>query len=572
MRIDACPSDETLTAFLLGDLPEPELDALREHQERCEFCEARARLLDDRTDFVIDELRRAASLESGGSASASGPPVLPDYEVDEVPLGGGSTGVVYRARHRKLGRVVALKMIAERFEEVAKLLQIEAKAVAQLQHPNIVQIFEIGRHGNHPFLALELVEGGSLAKKIAGQPQPPRTAAEMVRTLALAIDYAHRQGIVHCDLKPSNILVTDAGVPKITDFGIAKWIESDEYWGEGAENRGTPRYMAPEQAGGSAGGIGPATDVFSLGVILYEMLAGRVPHSGPNAVETLKLVREQEPEPPSRWRPGVPRDLDLITLKCLQKDPSRRYGDARALADDLGRFLDGEPIQGRAVGSIERAWRRVKRRPAAAVASLLVGLALVALGVELFPRKPPPPPPPAVDRKPRSMDPTIVLPIVQGDGTIRLGAAAASVMGKTLVFEPAFGNLGYWKSVDDRASWLFLVEHKTTFRLLLDYANRYGDAHNRYEVRVGDVVFVGDALDTGGFATYQQFFVGETTLEAGVHRLEILGRPPLKASLFDLRAIVLIPDSVSGGGNDGSTLESAGRGVGVAPPGEPRQP
>ncbi|MDR3621282.1 MAG: serine/threonine-protein kinase [Paludisphaera borealis] len=558
MRIDACPTDEILTAFLLGDLPDSEIDAVREHQEACSLCESRARLLDDQTDFVVDELRRAALVfpsrpmtrsdspgrshvpppRSGDAIPAIGesPPVLPDYDVDEKPVGIGSTGVVYKARHRKLGRVVALKMIAGRAGDVSKLLQIEAKAVAHLQHPNIVQIFEIGEHGGHPFLALELVEGGSLDQRIEGGPRPPRLAADLVRTLASAVDYAHRQGIIHCDLKPSNILVTHEGVPKITDFGIAKWIESDAYWGEGVEMRGTPRYMAPEQADGAVGELGPATDVYSLGVILYEMVAGRVPHLAKTAAETLKLVREQEPDPPSRWRPGVPRDLDVIALKCLRKAPSQRYSDAKALADDLGRFLGGEPIHGRPVGSVERAYHWAKRRPALLAAPILAGLSLVAFNLQV-PRHQTSPHP--SDLVPKEVGPSVLLPIIQSDGSIRLGAAAASLSGSSLAFEHSFGNLGFWHTSDNRAAWTFRVHEETRFRLVLEYANENGAAGNAYEVRVGDAVFNGQALATQNWASYQKFPVGELTLPEGVHRLEIRCIPPLKGALFDLRAVIL---------------------------------
>ena len=191
-------------------------------------------------------------------------PILPDYEIGESLLGSGSMGVVYKARHLKLNRVVALKMLVGKSRKASELFEIEAKAVAQLQHPNIVQIFDIGNNGGQPFLVLEFVGGGSLEERIAGRSQPVPRAVELIRTLALAADYAHRQGIVHCDLKPSNILITPEGVPKIADFGVAKWLESNDLWTRDGDIVGTPCYMAPEQASGQVNSVGPATDVYSL--------------------------------------------------------------------------------------------------------------------------------------------------------------------------------------------------------------------------------------------------------------------------------------------------------------------
>ncbi|MDG3003446.1 serine/threonine-protein kinase [Paludisphaera mucosa] len=550
VRSDACPDDAILRAFMLGDLPEAAIDAVRRHQEACPACETRAQALDQRTDPVLDELRRSIATASrprpeSGSAPEriAGPPVLPDYEIDDPPIGVGSTGLIYKARHLKLGRVVALKMIAGRPDVVSRLFEMEAKAFAQLQHPNIVQIYDIGRHGEHPFLALEFVDGGSLEQRMAAGPQPPRAVVEFIRTVALAVHHAHRQGIVHCDLKPANILITREGAPKIADFGVAKWNESDRYWGVEGGTRGTPRYMAPEQAGGG-GEVGPATDVYSLGVILYEWLAGRVPHPAASAVETLRMVREDAPPPPSCVRPGLPRDLDVIILKCLRKPPSGRYPDARELADDLGRFLAGEPIQARPAGVLERTWRLAKRRPAAALLAVLTIAAVLRLAT-----RPHPSPPAIVHTAPATearafremVGPPIPRAIIQEDGSIRLGASAASLSGRSLRFEHSFGNLGYWHGREDVASWTFHVAEEATYSLALDYANRNGGAGNRYEVRLDGRTFVGEAHGTDGWSDYRSFPVGESPLAAGVHSIEVRPREPLRGALFDLRAITLAP-------------------------------
>ena len=538
----ACPTDEVLTAFLLGDLPEPAIAAIRDHQETCPRCEERASRLDDRSDRVLQELRRTAlgtwrPAAPGPKPEPEAPLILPGYDVEGTPVGVGGMGVVYRARHRALERDVAIKMIAGRSEEVSRLLRIEAKAVARLQHPNIVQIFEIGRSGGRPFLALELVEGGSLAHRIDQGPADPRWAAGMVRALALAVDHAHRQGIVHCDLKPSNILLTVEGAPKIADFGVAKWNESDAFWGGEGPRRGTPRYMAPEQAEAAAEGVGPAADIYSLGVILYELLAGRVPHLADSAAETLRLVREETPLPPSHWRPGLPRDLDAIVLKCLQKDPDQRYDGARALADDLKRFLTDESGRGRALGPVARV-RRLVGNPTLLALIFLTGAVLAGVGASLLDAPtttPPPRPEPKPEPKPT---PLVLKPEIQVDGSIRLGAAAASLSGPSLIFEHSFANLGFWRHEDDRASWTFRLDEPARFRLGLEYANQDGDLGNLFEIQVGEIVFTAPALGTESWATYRKFSIGEVTLEAGVHHVEVRPKPPLKGALFDLRAVI----------------------------------
>jgi tetratricopeptide (TPR) repeat protein/predicted Ser/Thr protein kinase len=297
-------------------------------------------------------------------------------------LGRGGMGVVYKARQVGLKRLVALKMILggpfASAKELARF-RTEAEAVARLQHPHIVQIYEVGEQQGFPYLALELVEGVNLQQMVAGVPQPPRQAAHLVETLARAVDHAHERGIVHRDLKPANILLTADGFPKITDFSLAKLLGGDEALTPTDALIGTPNYMAPEQAAGRANASGPAADVYSLGAILYELLTGQPPFRGDSILDTLEQVRNQEPVPPARVKGPLPRELNTICLKCLEKDPARRYPSALALAEDLHRFLQCQPIRARPVTIWERIWKWARRRPAAAA---LVGLsAAMILGL-----------------------------------------------------------------------------------------------------------------------------------------------------------------------------------------------
>jgi tetratricopeptide (TPR) repeat protein len=309
-------------------------------------------------------------------------PIPEDYEI-LGELGRGGMGMVYKARQIRLNRLVALKMIrAGVHADPMDLLrfQREAEAVAQLRHPNIVQIHEIGERHGMPFFSLEFVEGGSLQQKLDGKPKPPRQTAALVETLARAMDFAHKQGIIHRDLKPANILLTVDGTPKITDFGLAKRLEEADtgQTGTGAI-LGTPTYMAPEQAKGKNRLIGPPADVYALGAILYDLLTGRPPFKGETVMDTLMMVQNVEPVPPTRLHPGLPRDLETICLRCLQKDPARRYGTALELAEDLDSFLNDRPIKARMVSAAERTWKWAKRRPAAAALVLVSVVALVVL-------------------------------------------------------------------------------------------------------------------------------------------------------------------------------------------------
>jgi WD40 repeat protein len=306
-------------------------------------------------------------------------PLVPGYEVLEE-LGRGGMGVVYKGKQVKLNRLVALKMIlagSHAGEEDLARFRTEAEAIARLQHPNIVQVFEVGEHEGKPFFSLEFCPGGSLDKDLGGTPLRPRKAASLVETLALAMQAAHRRGIVHRDLKPANVLLLRDGTPKITDFGLAKKLDEAGQTASGAV-MGTPSYMAPEQASGKSKEIGPATDVYALGAILYECLTGRPPFKAATPLDTILQVVADAPVPPTQLNAQVPPDLETICLKCLQKDPRQRYASAAKLAKDLGRFLDGEPIQARPVGRLERAikWARRNRMVAALTAAVAASLLL----------------------------------------------------------------------------------------------------------------------------------------------------------------------------------------------------
>jgi tetratricopeptide (TPR) repeat protein/tRNA A-37 threonylcarbamoyl transferase component Bud32 len=303
------------------------------------------------------------------------------YEILEV-LGRGGMGVVYKARQVKLNRLVALKMVlagAHAGPPQLTRFATEAEAVARLQHPNIVQIYEVGEHDGLPYLSLEYIDGISLSQKIAGNPQPPREAAELVEQLARAMAIAHERGIIHRDLKPANVMLTKDGMPKISDFGLAKRLEDDSALTRAGTLMGTPSYMSPEQARGDLNQIGPLADLYSLGAVLYELLTGRPPFAGPTMLETLSQVRNQEPVPPTRLQPKCPRDLETIALKCLQKEPAKRYHNCEALADDLRRYLDHVPINARPASATERAWRWCRRNPRVAALTALVGVLLLVV-------------------------------------------------------------------------------------------------------------------------------------------------------------------------------------------------
>ncbi len=333
---------------------------------------------------------RGASRSTIASRVSSDWPRIRAYDIVSV-IGAGGMGIVYKAIHRELHRTVALKMLrgtALADPEYRERFSAEAQAVARLQHPNIIQVFEIGKvdarfdnADESPFIALEFVDGGSLTR-LTHKPQPPSHAAALVEKLARAVQSAHQVGVIHRDLKPANVLMTGEGDPKVADFGLAKQVgaerdANDRHVTQFGMVMGTPEYMAPEQTLGHP--PAPSFDIYALGVILYELLTARVPLQAASPVETMVLTRTQEPVSPRRLQPGVPRDLETICLKCLEKDPDRRYPSAQALADDLQNFRAGRAIHARRANGVERMGRWFRRNPLAAGSlTLVVGIFLAA--------------------------------------------------------------------------------------------------------------------------------------------------------------------------------------------------
>jgi WD40 repeat protein len=412
-----CPSDDTLPRFLAGTLAAADEDAVSRHVEACAACQRSLDLLSADPDLPafspqkeqapddflsrLEAVPQAMRLSSVPRRSAGfAPGQLPHVEGYEVlaEIGRGGMGVVYHCRHLTLGREVALKLLQSGLyptQDDRARFRAEAEATARLQHPNIVQLYEVGEcrlgdvGGPVPYLALEYVAGGNLQQRLQDRPQQPRCCARFVEVLARAVQAAHDAGVVHRDLKPANVLLTPTaspttdseqlyGIPKLTDFGLAKRLDADQISLAGTLS-GTPGYMAPEQvppeiAGGRRGAVGPATDTYALGAILYQMLTGRAPSLGPDWMTTLWLAVNRDPLPPSALVPGVARDLETICLKCLRKEQANRYTSAKDLADDLGRFLEGRAVKARPVGAATLAVKWARRRPW--LASLL---ALVAL-------------------------------------------------------------------------------------------------------------------------------------------------------------------------------------------------
>jgi WD40 repeat protein len=320
-------------------------------------------------------------------------PRLPGYEILEE-LGTGGMGVVYRARDVELDRMVAIKVLRDNSATIAhssERLQIEAKSLAKINHPHIVQIFEVGRYDERPFLSLEFCPGGSLAEKSAGRPQPPHCAAEIVLKLAGAIQAAHEAGLIHRDLKPANVLLTADGTPKIADFGLVRWMDVEQDHTRTGAIVGTPSYMAPEQTTGVRGQITAAVDIYALGATLYELLVGRPPFKAASFFATLEQVRRDEPVPPRTLQPDIPRDLETICLKCLHKDPSARYRTAADLADDLRRFLQERPVRARRIGAARRVRQWVRHNPIAAamLATVVLSLAAGLAALEILSRETP---------------------------------------------------------------------------------------------------------------------------------------------------------------------------------------
>jgi serine/threonine-protein kinase len=399
------PSRQQLWQFLAEELPPADRAGVEEHLNGCEPCLERLELLQRPrptevhilADLLLNpppevapprngdgRLAAAHSTADAAPASASPWPSFAGYEI-LARVGGGGMGEVYQARQCRTGRVVALKTVApasaagspEYAERLARF-RAEVEAVSRLQHPNVVSVYDVGEHNGRPYFTMEWVSGGSLAARLAGQPAAERQAARWVAVLARALHQVHQCGVVHRDLKPANILLGDAdtstSVPtlKIADFGVAKLLGRVDTPTQPWQLVGTPEYMAPEQAAGGALAVGPAADVYALGVLLYEQLTGRPPFKAHEPLETLRQVRDDEPLSPRRLRPGLSRDLETICLKCLHKNPAGRYPSALALADDLDRWLLGRPITARPCRAAARAAKWARRHPERAA---LVGLA-----------------------------------------------------------------------------------------------------------------------------------------------------------------------------------------------------
>jgi WD40 repeat protein/serine/threonine protein kinase len=431
------PTNEELCALTAGQLSDDDLARLSAHLGKCsECCRRLDQLASD--DPLLAKLQRSAAgweealvapaqrrsavhalrRKEDAAARTTEPPAarvkfpppkqVGDYDI-LAEVGRGGMGVVYKARHRGLNRLVALKMVlAGDFMSPAQEMRFrfEAELAARVRHTNIVQVYEIGTHDGRPFLALEWVEGGNLASRLDGNPWAPNEAAALIETLARAIHVAHCEGVVHRDLKPANILLavegdgpsqkaTDPATatpvtrrtqpttlhPKITDFGLAQPVEGGQTLTQSGFLVGTPGYMAPEQAAGKRALIGPATDVYALGVMLYQLLTGQLPFQGDSTLEVLRAVTNDEPPRPRHLQPRLPRDIEAVTLLCLEKEPARRYAGALALVEDLVRFREGKPVVARPVGAVSRLARTCRRRPlvtlllALLTASLIGGLA-----------------------------------------------------------------------------------------------------------------------------------------------------------------------------------------------------
>jgi serine/threonine protein kinase/Tfp pilus assembly protein PilF len=309
-----------------------------------------------------------------------------DYELQEE-IGRGGQGVVYRARQKSLNRIVALKVIALGHwatQAHLKRFRLEAEAAAHLDDPRIVPIYEIGERDGACYFSMKLIEGGQLDKGVGSEPMPVREAAELTAKLARTLHYAHQHGVLHRDVKPGNILIDAKGEPHLTDFGLARLVETESTVTRTMEVLGTPSYMAPEQAAGKTAQLSGATDVYGLGAVLYQLLTGHPPFGGGTTYETVRLVLETEPRQPRLWNSKVDRDLATICLKCLQKEPAKRYASAQALAEDIERFLRHEPIRARSTGVFTRGKKWVRRNPTtAALAASLVALA-TAVGVMVW--------------------------------------------------------------------------------------------------------------------------------------------------------------------------------------------
>jgi serine/threonine protein kinase len=402
-----CPDADLLYAFAVGNLAAAECEALAVHVQQCPRCAERLAALDDRGDPFVAGLRQTPppDLESvlGWKAlrhyvdQPAGAPAVPapgpgnrlgHYELQDE-IGRGGMGTVYRAWQRSANRTVAVKVItAERLacptpEKRAVLLQrfrTEAQAAARINHPHVVPVYDVGEQDGHSYYAMRYVDGPSLAALLRQGPLPNERAAALLEPVARAVQHAHESGVLHRDLKPHNVLLDRDGTPLVADFGVAKVFESGQDATRTGDLLGTPSYMAPEQADGAARATA-ASDVYGLGAILYEMLTGRPPFRAATVAETLHQVKYDDPAAPRGLNPAIARDLETITLKCLHKEPQRRYASARELAEDLRRYLGREPIRARRVALWERAWRWCRREPRLAAALAVAAAALLSTAV-----------------------------------------------------------------------------------------------------------------------------------------------------------------------------------------------
>jgi len=396
-----CPAPDQLSDLLSDRLDEEQRTRLESHLGECPACQQALLLLagnlDSRQWQMLNGVCRpgtpppgaresldaypepsASFLERLGCLASRGVqsyPSIPGFEI-LAEVGRGGMAIVYKARQTRLNRVVALKVIQADNLSPERLSRARrgAEIIAGLKHPNILRLFEVGKHENLLYGVCEDMEGGDLHQKLKAGVLPPRQAAQLLQTIARAVQFFHDRGIVHRDLKPANILLTAEGTPKVADFGLARFIEENNLLTLSGDVVGTPSHMAPEQVLARSDKVGPGTDVYALGVIGYEMLTGRPPFHSASRMEILYQIVHLEPMPPCQLQPGIPRDLEIICLKCLHKEMDLRYRSAGELADDLDRFLKDQPIRARPVSAWERSWKWARQRPAVV---LLTGLLLV---------------------------------------------------------------------------------------------------------------------------------------------------------------------------------------------------
>lgn len=391
-----CPDEPTLKSFLEKTAADQELSKVADHLERCAKCKASIEELaqnpgdtftfsrpDGDTDIPWNSQLAGKLAEALLPEMQSSEPVLPEVDGYEIlsAVAKGGMGIVYKARQIKANRIVALKMLLNSGFADAEMTQrflVEAKNAARLNHANIVSVFDVGTsHGNH-FFSMEFVDGQSLRDKLNERPLANRETARMLLAITDAVAYAHEQGIVHRDLKPANVMLSLTGQPLVTDFGLAKHLGVDDQMTTTGQILGTPSYMSPEQASGEAKKVGQLADVYALGAILYTMLTGRPPFQAANPMDTVLQVIRQPPVSPRELNPDVDQDLETICLKCLEKEPASRYESARAVAEELQRYLDGVPIVARPINALERTWRLCKRHPAVAVLTCALFVTLLA--------------------------------------------------------------------------------------------------------------------------------------------------------------------------------------------------